>query len=447
MKDLLWSVPIIFGLVVISFYASKTSPAKFLSLCGVAMLIAGASFGVGGLLGFLFGIPISLQQQTTNSSGENSSGIESQLVAKPLERKYRVNTHLEEISDWLTKILLGVGLTQIPEILKFLKKYSEFASPSLGGEPGGKVFAVSILIYFLLCGFIAAYMWTRLYLSRIFIEADKSLENKVAIQKRKISTLFQLYMNNLYISKNVTEEQIGELSCVGKEDDWIQIKAINDKVVAMYRYYEKGTVLAFGHDFLLDDVEEKEEKEKEECKNATKEGIKVIFDEILNHENNKNRVIVSTGHRERFTISKKSPYKLKDFKRSLGDLGYSIEEIQKPINESELKKGDILIVGNAWGDFNDTEINAVKKFVSRGGSLFVIGAGCSWGSPNCNHSNADYRVDITEQDKENIWTYPMNKLVKPYEMLFTANQINSNNDKPTFHSALKVSHPDNFEVK
>ena len=139
------------GFLAIFLYATETSPAKFLSLFGVAVLIACASFGVGGLLGFLFALPKSLHPP-------NSS------VAKPRSLSYGGNTNLEDISDWLTKILVGVGLTQIRPILNRITQFSDFASKGLDGKDSGKVTAISILIYFLSCAFITAYLWARLSL-------------------------------------------------------------------------------------------------------------------------------------------------------------------------------------------------------------------------------------------------------------------------------------------
>ena len=66
------------------------------STLAVAALVAGGAFLAGGLLGFLFGIPRSLAVQ---------EGVADQ-------GGYQPNTNLEQISDWLTKILVGVGLVQ-----------------------------------------------------------------------------------------------------------------------------------------------------------------------------------------------------------------------------------------------------------------------------------------------------------------------------------------------
>src|SRR6185503_13654313 len=63
--------------------------------CGGA-LVALAPAAVGALLGFVFGIPKTLQSNAPPAADGKAA--------------YQVNTNLEQISDWLTKMLVGVGL-------------------------------------------------------------------------------------------------------------------------------------------------------------------------------------------------------------------------------------------------------------------------------------------------------------------------------------------------
>ncbi len=67
----------------------------------IGVLLALASLVTGLLLGFLFGIPKALQNDHPESG---------------LQRAYATNTNLEQISDWLTKILVGVGLVEMGKI-------------------------------------------------------------------------------------------------------------------------------------------------------------------------------------------------------------------------------------------------------------------------------------------------------------------------------------------
>ena len=103
---------LVVGCLVIPFYAAQTSTlGQFASVVGVAFAIACSALLMGGLLGFLFGIPRTLQQEPSQVTEQNRKD-QSQ------ETNYGVNTNLEQISDWLTKILVGVGLTQISTLFQ-----------------------------------------------------------------------------------------------------------------------------------------------------------------------------------------------------------------------------------------------------------------------------------------------------------------------------------------
>jgi hypothetical protein len=69
---------------------------------------------MSAIIGNLLGIPGTLTDEATGPTGGNQT-----LAAT--RARYRVNTIPEQISDWLTKILVGVGLTQpadLPEGLR-----------------------------------------------------------------------------------------------------------------------------------------------------------------------------------------------------------------------------------------------------------------------------------------------------------------------------------------
>jgi hypothetical protein len=122
------------------------------------LVIAGASFLLGGLIGFLFGIPRSLDDEGNLATSDGGTGS---------VRVTRANTNLEQISDWLTKILVGVGLTQIGNIPDAADDLGAHLGPLLGvvGGPAA-AFAISLSIYFNLSGFLLGYFWTRVFLPR-----------------------------------------------------------------------------------------------------------------------------------------------------------------------------------------------------------------------------------------------------------------------------------------
>lgn len=130
-----------------------------------AFLWALACLGLGAVVGFLFGIPRAVQQEAPNLAGQ--------------QRDYtqRVNTNLEQISDWLTKIIVGVGLVELRRVPELLNRASEFISKGIGNTPQTKVLAAAIIIYFVIQGFMSSYLGTRVYLAGAFIRAANDDED------------------------------------------------------------------------------------------------------------------------------------------------------------------------------------------------------------------------------------------------------------------------------
>ena len=89
-----------------------------------------------------------------------------------------VNTNLEQISDWLTKIIVGVTLVESKEVLDHLSNAAHMMAGSLGGEKSVS-FAFAILIYFSFSGLLGSYLLTRLFLQRAFTTAAASSNGKI----------------------------------------------------------------------------------------------------------------------------------------------------------------------------------------------------------------------------------------------------------------------------
>jgi len=128
-----------------------------------SLFIGLASTLVGALLGFVFGVP-----KTVVATGSTPAGIGTTTL-------YQGNTNLEQISDWLTKILVGAGLVELKNIPRALDVFgSKFiGNNSLG--PFGWVAAPTLAIAYCVCGFLLAYLWARIYMISD-LEADKAAE-------------------------------------------------------------------------------------------------------------------------------------------------------------------------------------------------------------------------------------------------------------------------------
>lgn len=143
----------------------------------ITILLAAACLSLGALVGFLFGIPKILQ-------GVPTPGSTSQ---------YTPNTSLEEISDWLTKIIVGLGLVELKSIPSKVQQISEYVAARIAGSPeqvGSATSMVSsVLIYFPIVGFIGSYLITRMYLANEIRNADAKLNEPSDAMKEVVKNV------------------------------------------------------------------------------------------------------------------------------------------------------------------------------------------------------------------------------------------------------------------
>jgi hypothetical protein len=89
----------------------------------------------------------------------------------------RANTNLEDISDWLTKTFVGVGLTQLFAVPHYLWQVAgQFNSHGFGWENHGQLLALALLLYFGPGGFWLGYVGTRTILTALLDEFARSNE-------------------------------------------------------------------------------------------------------------------------------------------------------------------------------------------------------------------------------------------------------------------------------
>jgi hypothetical protein len=179
------------GCGIILLDALGTRPG-FLRTFSVGLMTAGAAMFVGGLLGFLFGVPYTREGEQPAGNKGGQGGQQNESGSDAIPTSYRPNTSLEQISDWLTKILVGVGLVQIKTIPEKLKGLAAYIAQDLGGAGQANAFVLTVLIYFSVCGFVFGFLWARIYLRRWFKEADQDevrrLDNKLnQLEARQLS--------------------------------------------------------------------------------------------------------------------------------------------------------------------------------------------------------------------------------------------------------------------
>lgn len=171
-----------FGVVgVYSFYLEDNMKGfAVLGLCAFACL------AIGIIIGFLFGIPRVLQSDAylARVNEEEKVNLEdakkANAISKTAEQQktelppYRqqVNTNLEQISDWVTKILVGIGLVELQNLPEQINRSASYIADAFPDSPDANVFAAALIIYFPIVGFLIGYILTRLFLASQFWRAD-----------------------------------------------------------------------------------------------------------------------------------------------------------------------------------------------------------------------------------------------------------------------------------
>jgi len=222
-------LPIILLVIGISatFFASKIAE-NFMDLLGLLLVVSMASLLIGSLLGFLFGIPKSYGQFQGN---RNEQGKHS----KP-------TTNLEEISTWLSIMIVGLILTQATKFPHYLESISnsilanndcvyncQFAQAIIIGE----------ILFSAIAGFIIAYAYTRLYFSNFFsvLKENEERNAEIKIWKESFNKVSEdnirfaardveseLFKTKSKLTSFLTEDEIKILTMIAEEKNQFVVR-------------------------------------------------------------------------------------------------------------------------------------------------------------------------------------------------------------------------------
>jgi hypothetical protein len=176
----------------------------------IGLLAGGAAALVGAVLGFLFGLPrvgsapdegvvvappappsppaAAPPANAGNGAvaplpGNDAAGTSAPPQPHSPGLAFRraggiVNNNLLEISDWLTKIIVGAGLVGLKDLEGWLGRagYVVGRGAGLDREVSG-VFGTPVLVFFFLWGFLFTYIQTRTIISLLLVTMDRSLNS------------------------------------------------------------------------------------------------------------------------------------------------------------------------------------------------------------------------------------------------------------------------------
>lgn len=211
------------GFVLIIIYSILSVPHWTIVLSVISMVML-ASFSVGALVGFIFGIPRTLQE-------DDKAGVKS-------------NSNLEQLSDWLTKIIVGVGLVEFKEIFGLVNTISTDLSQGLTSSPTGYTIISSTLIFYFFGGFFISYIWSRIYLEKIFkINLAEETESRIADLEQTKN--IQEEIDELRKGSFSEEKAMSVIDKALKQSDPKEHATVFDKVISIA--YEKFDYVAINN--------------------------------------------------------------------------------------------------------------------------------------------------------------------------------------------------------
>jgi len=142
-----------FGVAAVAVYSTQVPSGR--TVFAAALLFAGAALLAGGVVGVLFGIPRQVSRDPDDPAADDGTGT---------IRVRETSAHLEQVSGWLTKVLIGVLLAQLGAFSGGANRLFEAMAPSLGSLPSSAAFAGAIVVFFSAGGFLAGWLLARVLL-------------------------------------------------------------------------------------------------------------------------------------------------------------------------------------------------------------------------------------------------------------------------------------------
>ena len=128
-----------------------------------ALLVLGLSGAMGGgVLGFLFGLPRAANvvpaPPPPATEGTNAG---ASVAVRSNGRSYQLSDNLLQITDWLTKIIVGVGLVEARQMYGALNaRLKEISAGILDGKLGADLVVPAVFVASVVLGFIFFYLLT-----------------------------------------------------------------------------------------------------------------------------------------------------------------------------------------------------------------------------------------------------------------------------------------------
>jgi hypothetical protein len=172
---------------------------------GAGLMLGGAAAAIGGVLGFLFGMPHWIDAETPSADAATKP---SEAAERKIGR-YRQNRSILQLSDWITKTIVGAGLTQLTAAPKAWEFLSTQTAPLFGGEQsiGAGPFGATVVLNYLILGFFYAYFSAEFFMPGAMSEVHDSVEQKLSrvehSQERLVQSQKMLEQSQEHLNKEI----------------------------------------------------------------------------------------------------------------------------------------------------------------------------------------------------------------------------------------------------
>lgn len=151
-----------------------------------SIIAASGSALCGALLGLLFGLPTVRRVEIVTRDGADAKPT---ATASSLADGYSESTNLEQVADWLTKIIVGLTLTQYPYWQARFELLASNVSAAMFGilpDPAVVVPGGALIVAYSALGFLSSYLLMRRYFISEMVQGRKEAYLKAEREREEL---------------------------------------------------------------------------------------------------------------------------------------------------------------------------------------------------------------------------------------------------------------------
>jgi hypothetical protein len=169
---MIMAITMLLAMVVVAVLLASSSNSAGAGVTVFLLFVAAAA--IGAALGFLFGLPRARVADLSTPAGAPTTPPPTRVATY-----YLTNSNLIKVSDWLTTIVIGLGLVNLGKVVPGLRSLAGALHEPLGATAYSGAVGISVLIVGVLAGFVLTYLWTSIRVRELLEEAERQSQQTV----------------------------------------------------------------------------------------------------------------------------------------------------------------------------------------------------------------------------------------------------------------------------